>query len=83
MGRPKHYVDGRVNMPVRMPHDLHERLTLAAAERDVSSNWLTCRAIEDFLDHLVPVNELVWTRRIGTPGEKIETRPEVAADDPR
>lgn len=79
MGRRKIYIDGRVNVPVRMPSDLRDRLAAAAAERDLSANWLACRAIEEFLDRLIPVDQLTWTRREGTPGEKLQTSAPAAA----
>jgi len=38
-------------------------LRAAADERGVGVNFLAVKALEDFLDHLVPVDELVLTRR--------------------
>lgn len=56
MGRPRTY-SNRVTTAIRFERDLHERLDVAAAERDVSINWLVTRAVEQFLDRLVPVDE--------------------------
>jgi hypothetical protein len=38
---------------------LHQRLREAAAERQVSANLLVEQAIAEYLDHLVPVGQLV------------------------
>jgi predicted transcriptional regulator len=48
---------------VRFPKETHTRLTQAAEERDLSVNWMVNRAVEDFLDRLIPVEELRLTRR--------------------
>lgn len=47
---------------IRFRPDLHERLKKAADERDLSINWLVNRAVEQFLDRLIPVEEIQWTR---------------------
>jgi predicted HicB family RNase H-like nuclease len=62
MGRPKKYDGERVSTGLRLPVELHARLTTAAAERDVSATWLIERALTEFLDHLIPVDEIRWTR---------------------
>lgn len=54
--------DDRKNTSVRFPTDLHERLTAAAKERELSVNFIVVRAVEDFLDRLIPVEEIKWTR---------------------
>lgn len=61
MGRPAKYGD-RVNTGMRLPRPLHERLVAAAEERSVSVNWLVERAVADFLDRLIPADELRLTR---------------------
>ena len=61
-GRPIEYPNGRTTTAIRLPPELHHRLQLAAKERQVSMNWLVIRATEEFLDHLIPVEELKWTR---------------------
>lgn len=53
----------RTSTAVRFPPELHERLQAAANERDVSINWVVNKAVEEFLDMLIPVEEMVWTRR--------------------
>lgn len=59
-GRPRR--DERVQVVVRFPPELHARLKEAAADRDLSMNWLTNRAVVEFLDHLIPADEVVLTR---------------------
>lgn len=54
MARPRVY-GKRVSTGVRLPVELHERLTAVSIERDVSINHLMCRAIEAYLDRLEPV----------------------------
>ena len=52
----------RVAIAVRLPAATHRRLTQAAGERDVSINWLVNRAVVEFLDRLIPVEEFTLTR---------------------
>lgn len=60
VGRPR---EGRTSATaVRFTPELHERLTEAARERDMSVNLLVNRAVADFLDRLIPVEEMRWTR---------------------
>lgn len=47
---------------IRVPKALHAELAAAAEARGVSVNYLSKRAIRDFLDRLVPVDEIVLTR---------------------
>lgn len=47
---------------IRFPDDLHEKLRVAAEERDRSINWVVVKAVEDFLDRLIPADELKLTR---------------------
>lgn len=58
MDRPEH----RTATAIRFPPELHAALTKAAAERDVSVNWLVVKAVADFLPRLLPVEEMRWTR---------------------
>ena len=46
-----------------MPPELHERLVDEAEAREVSANFMMNRAIEEFLDRLIPTDELKWTKR--------------------
>lgn len=47
---------------IRFPEELHERLRTAADERHFSVNYLVVKAVEDFLDRLIPADELKLTR---------------------
>lgn len=47
---------------IRLKAELHERLEVAAEEREVSVNFLVNRAVAAFLDRLVPIEEMKWTR---------------------
>jgi predicted HicB family RNase H-like nuclease len=47
---------------IRFPEPVHERLRVAAGERDLSINFLVVKAVEDFLDRLIPADELRLTR---------------------
>lgn len=62
MARPKEHGERAASF-VRLPVDLHARLKAAAAERDVSANHLVERAVRAYLDNLIPVDELLSTRR--------------------
>ncbi len=52
----------RTATAIRFPDDVHERLRIAADERDLSINYLVVKAVEDFLTRLIPANELKLTR---------------------
>ena len=62
MARPKVHQEPRVTTALRVPRDLHERLKLAAEERQVAVNLLAVKALEDYLDRLIPVEDLRLTR---------------------
>lgn len=47
---------------IRFPEPLHERLKKAAEERDLSINFLVVKAVEEFLERLVPADEFRLTR---------------------
>jgi predicted HicB family RNase H-like nuclease len=63
MGRPRRTTEARVSTQVRLPRSVHDRLLAAADERVVSVNWLVTRAVERFLDDLLPLDEAARTRR--------------------
>lgn len=63
MARPKKYDHERVTTAIRMSEDLQRRLRTAADERDISVNLLAVKAITDYLDHLVPTEEILQVRR--------------------
>ena len=57
MGRPKLYAEPRVATAIRLPLSVRDELQHAAAERDVSVNFLVTRAVSDFLRRLPPVDD--------------------------
>lgn len=59
-GRPS--AGPRTSTAIRLTDELHERLRVAADERDLSMNWLVNRAVTYYLDRLIPVDELKITR---------------------
>lgn len=61
MARPKVHKEKRVTTAIRVPEQLHRQLAQAADERDLSVNYLVVRAIEDFMDRLIPAEELKLT----------------------
>lgn len=52
----------RTSTAIRFKKPTHDRLVQEALARDVSINWLVNRAVEDFLERLIPVDEMKWTR---------------------
>ena len=52
----------RTTTAIRFPDDLHDRLKEAADERDLSINFLVVKAVEEFLERLVPADEFRLTR---------------------
>jgi predicted transcriptional regulator len=60
--RPRVYDQPRVATAVRLPKQLHERIQREADERQVSVNYIVERAIERYLDRMVPVAELQLER---------------------
>ena len=69
MGRPKRH-DPRQQILLRMDPALHQRLKDAAEDRELSMNWLIVRAVEEFLDHLIPADELRLTRTARTQNQE-------------
>lgn len=61
MGRPREY-GARKSTQVRLPVELANALTAAAAERDVSVNLLVEKFVTDGLARLRPVDEVLATR---------------------
>jgi hypothetical protein len=56
MGRPKVYAEPRVATAIRLPASLRDELLAAAAERDVSVNFLVTRAVTEYLSGLPAVS---------------------------
>jgi predicted transcriptional regulator len=61
MGRPREDKN-RITTAIRFDPELHARLKAAADERDLPLNWLVNRAVAEFLDNLIPIEEMKWTR---------------------
>lgn len=53
---------GKSATAIRFPEELHERLRSAADERHYSINYMVVKAVEDFLERLIPVDQLKLTR---------------------
>lgn len=47
---------------IRFPAEVHDRLKAAAEERQFSINFMVVKAVEEFLDRLIPASELRLTR---------------------
>jgi predicted HicB family RNase H-like nuclease len=60
-------VQRRSGTAIRFKPETHEALTLAAAERDLSVNYLVNRAVEDYLRRLIPADELTLVRPTEVP----------------
>lgn len=52
----------RMTTAIRFSTDLHRKLKTAAEERSVSINYLVVKASEDFLDRLLPADQVRWTK---------------------
>jgi hypothetical protein len=52
----------RMTTAIRFPEAMHEQLKEAADERDLSINFLVVKAVEEFLERLVPADEFRLTR---------------------
>jgi HicB family len=63
MGRPRITEERRIVTAVRLPESLHERLRLAANDRDVSTNLLITRAVTDLLERLPSADVVLKPKR--------------------
>ncbi len=52
----------RKTTSIRLPDELMGRIRVAAEERDLSVNWLIVKATEEFMDRLIPADEVRLTR---------------------
>lgn len=52
----------RTSTAIRFAPETHRRLTEAAQDRELSVNFLVNKAVEQFLDRLIPSEEIRWTR---------------------
>lgn len=62
MSRPRVHQTPRSATAIRFPTDMLARLHVESDARGVSVNWLVNRAVERFLDDLLPVDQIVLTR---------------------
>lgn len=62
-GRPRS-AEPTVATSLRLSESVRDRLSAAAQERGVSMNFLVARAVEEFVDRLIPVDEMQWTRDV-------------------
>lgn len=60
-GRPKR-AKPRTTTAIRFPPEMHERLADEAEARDLSINFLVIKACGEFLERLIPVDDMRWTR---------------------
>lgn len=60
-GRPREYGEDRVTKAVRISPELDDRLKAAARERGVSVNLLINTALDDYLERLLPVEQVLKT----------------------
>lgn len=58
--------DPRPVMSIRFDPDTYDRLRTAAEQRCISATVLVNRACDFFLDRLIPVDEVQWTREVPT-----------------
>lgn len=63
MSRPKLHNEPRINTAMRLPASLADRLRQEADARDVSISFLATRALEAYLDRLIPIDEFQQTKR--------------------
>lgn len=63
MGRPALHREPRVTTALRLPESMHQRLKVEAARRHLSVNHLVNLACDDFLDRLLPPDQVQWTRQ--------------------
>lgn len=68
--KPKPGPRFRTSTAIRFGPELHARLVEAAEDRDLSINWLVNRAVEDFLDRLIPADEFRLTRERAPEAER-------------
>lgn len=55
----RHKTQGRL---IRFPDDVDDKLVQAAQAHDLAVNWLVNKAVREFLERLLPPEEVKWTR---------------------
>ena len=61
MARPKVHHERRITTAIRMPEQLHRRLSDEAEQRYLSVNFMVVKAVEEFVERLVPIDKLQIT----------------------
>jgi predicted transcriptional regulator len=61
IGRPREFEEQRVTKAVRISPDLDKRLKQIARERGVSVNVIVNMALNDYLQRLLPLEDLLKT----------------------
>lgn len=61
MARPREHEQERITKAVRLPAELDERLKSVARERGISVNTIINTAVADYLNRLLPMEELLRT----------------------
>ncbi len=61
MARPREYEEDRITKAVRLPPQLDTRLKAVARERGIAVNTIIVAAVENYLDRLVPLEDLLRT----------------------
>lgn len=61
LGLPASRRSGRVNTAIRFDPEVHAALLVAAADREVSLNWLVNRIVREGLTRLRPVGSIFVT----------------------
>jgi predicted HicB family RNase H-like nuclease len=59
MARPKKHLERRITYGVRLPEDLHKRLSSVAEERETSINQLIVRGVESYLKRLPKLEDVL------------------------
>ena len=61
IGRPREFEEQRVTKAVRISPELDQRLKQVARERGVSVNVIMNMALKDYLERLLPLEDLLKT----------------------
>jgi predicted HicB family RNase H-like nuclease len=68
VGRPRRAPEDRVQVPIRMPRELHEQLHRIADERDTSLNHLVLKAAQHYIGCLPPIEPVAHGREVAVGG---------------
>ena len=68
MGQADSTKPARTATAIRFPEDLHERLRSAAEGYGLPLNYLVVKVMEEFLEDMIPPEELRFTKRVTAAG---------------